>query len=657
MNNQKNVLKKDHAHHNILLYFVMYIVGLVIYITVLFTKNLMPRELEISLYFLTLLLSGFHVIGEGLIDTVKNSIKSKRFKPNVHILMTLGAVGAVIIGEYHEAVILILIFAGAHFLEDYAEGKSTKAIENLLNLNVPTARLLLEDGSTKEVNSSDLKIGDKVLVLEGDEIPSDGIILEGSSEINEATITGESIPRLKSVGEQVFGSTINGDNRLVVEINRNSDETVVAKIIKLVSETQNDLSKTAVLIKRIEPIYVTIVLIIAPLFYLFGYYVLGWTQPMASGVLNVAFYRTMVLLIATSPCALAVTDIPATLSAISSLAKNGVLFKGGSFLSNLSNIDVIAFDKTGTLTTGKPKVTNTHFFDDNIDLAKEIIVAMEKNSNHPIADAILTEFKGVNALNLETENITGVGIKSTYLNVNYLIGKPLSHTNLTDEINKLVHDYENEGKTVVIFSSDQKAIALIALLDTATESALSAINYFNDQGVETLMITGDALKTANKIASDLKVQTVHAGVLPEDKATIIKSLQDNGKIVAMLGDGINDAPALALSNIGIAMGDGTDIAIDVADGVIMDNDLNKMAFTHQVSKRLRRVVIQNIIFSMFIVLMLVILNMFSNANGDSLINLQLAVVFHEGSTLLVILSGLRMLIPTKVKDKDLALTK
>lgn len=645
---------KDHNHdydhhHNVLLFFILYVFGLVVYITTLLLVkvpevSLIPRGLEIAMYYLAIVLAGFHVVGEGIFDTIKNSIKHKRFKPNVHILMTLGAIGALIIQEYNEAVILILIFAGAHFLEDYAEGRSTKAIENLLNLNVSHARLILEDGSTKEVSASELKIGDQVLVLQGDEIPSDGIIIEGTSEVNEASITGESVPKLKNIGDQVFGSTINGDNTIKVEINRNSDETVLAKIIKLVSETKNDLSKTAVLIKRIEPIYVTIVLILAPLFFLLGYYGFSWT-------FNQSFYRTMVFLIGTSPCALAVTDIPATLSAISNLAKNGVLFKGGSFLSNLADIDTIAFDKTGTLTTGKPTVTDSFFFAKDEELYKDIIIAMEKNSNHPIADAILNDFKVTNELNLEVLNFTGVGMTTLYKDQKYLLGKPSSHENISEEVNNLVHKYESEGKTVVLLSNEKEVLVLVALLDTATESAISAINYFNKQNVNTLMITGDAKKTANKIANDIGIKTVHAGVLPEDKANIIKDLRNENHVVAMLGDGINDAPALALSNIGIAMGDGTDIAIDVADGVIMDNDLDKMAYTHHVSKRLRRIVIQNIFFAMFVVLFLVITNLFSNANGEELLTMKIAVIFHEGSTLIVILSGLRMLIPTKIKDK------
>ena len=651
MNNDKTkTIGQEHDHdHNVLLYFIMYVVGLVIFITTYLLvkipdESILPRALEITLYYVAIILAGWHVVGEGLIDTVQSSIKHKRFKPNVHILMTIGAIGALIIQEYNEAVILILIFAGAHFLEDYAEGRSTKAIENLLNLNVSHARLILPDGSTKEVSASELKIGDQVLVLQGDEIPSDGIIIDGTSEINEAAITGESVPKLKEVGDQVFGSTINGDNTLKVEINRNSDETVLAKIIKLVSETKNDLSKTAVLIQRIEPIYVTIVLILAPLFFLLGYYGFSWTA-------NQAFYRTMVFLIGTSPCALAVTDIPATLSAISNLAKNGVLFKGGSFLSNLALIDTIAFDKTGTLTTGKPTVTDTFFFTDDKALHNDIIIGMEKNSNHPIADAILKELKPNNTFELEVLNFTGVGMTTIYDGHKYLLGKPKSHANINDEVNTLVHNLESEGKTVVLLSNENAVLALIALLDTATSSAINAVNYFNNEGVNTLMITGDAEKTANKIAADIGIKTVHAGILPEDKANIIKDLRETDHVVAMLGDGINDAPALALSNIGIAMGDGTDIAIDVADGVIMDNDLNKMAYTHHVSKRLRRVVIQNIFFSMAVVLFLVISNLFNNSNGEALLTMNIAVIFHEGSTLIVILSGLRMLIPTPIKPK------
>src|SRR5699024_5183 len=248
---------------------------------------------------------------------------------------------------YMEAALLILIFAGAHYLEHYAEDKSSKEITSLLQLHPTTARRITADGETEIVDVSELRLGDHVSILNGDQVPTDGVVLSGESGLDQSAITGESIPVEKRAGDVLYGSTINGTGTLVMEVTKSSSETVIAKIIELVSQSQNNISKTAALIKKIEPIYVTIILILAPIFFLSGIFLLQWSN-------YDSFYRTMVFLIATSPCALAVTDIPATLSAISNLAKRGVLFKGGSYLSNLADLQAVAFDKTGTLTTGKP---------------------------------------------------------------------------------------------------------------------------------------------------------------------------------------------------------------------------------------------------------------------------------------------------------------
>src|SRR5690625_2403199 len=342
--------------------------------------------LKSALYIVSLILSGYHIIFEGFLDTFQQSVKKKKFMPNIHILMTLATVGAVIIGEYMEAALLILIFGGANFLEQYTENKSNKEITNLIKINRSTARRLKVDGHTEIVDVAELQIGDKLSVLNGDQIPTDGIVISGSSSIDQSSITGESIPVEKKTGDMLYGSTMNGEGTLVMEVTTDSSNTVISKIIELVSQTQNNMSKTAAFIKKIEPKYVTIVLLLTPVFFLLGLYVFDWSS-------YDSFYRTMVFLIATSPCALAVTDIPATLSAISNLAKRGVLFKGGSYLSNLSDITAVAFDKTGTLTTGKPVVTEVYLGNDVTEdqqkVFNEIIVSMESKSNHPLAQAII----------------------------------------------------------------------------------------------------------------------------------------------------------------------------------------------------------------------------------------------------------------------------
>ena len=617
--------KHNHEHsHGSNSSVVLFFVGLALYIMGLTVYN------KPIVFILAIVLSGYHIIYEGFADTINGTIETKKFKPNVHLLMTLSAFGAMIIKEYSEAALLILIFAGAHYLEDYASSKSNKEITNLLKLNPTTARRFNADGSIEIVDVSDLVIGDKLRVLNGDQIATDGIVIEGSSSIDQSAITGESIPVEVNVDSEVFGGTINGLGTFNMVVTKDSSETVFAKIIELVSQTQSNVSKTAAFIQRVEPTYVTIALLLTPVFFLVAYYGLSWT-------LYESFYRTMVFMIGVSPCALAVTDIPATLSAISNLAKQKVLFKGGSFLSNFSDVKVIAFDKTGTLTEGKPTVTNEYFVNDNKDEIIQLIVSMESASNHPLANAILTYYEEVEGLNIEVENITGVGLAATHQGSTYNIGKPKSFDDVKDDIIAIKDKYESEGKTVVYFSKDNEVQAVIAILDQPKESAKRALNYFKEQDIRTVMITGDARKTAEAIGRSLNVSEVIADVMPEDKSNIIERLRSDNSIVAMVGDGINDAPALVASDIGFAMGSGTDIAIDAADAVLMQNDLEKIAYTHRLSKRLRKIVIQNIIFAMSIVALLVTLNLTGN------MDISLAVLIHEGSTLLVILNGLRLL--------------
>lgn len=617
--------KKDHHHTNI----YILAIGLIGYIVSFFVAPLIIKNM---LLVLSMFLAGYHVIFEGITDTVKQTKLNKKFHPNIHLLMTIAAIGAIAIGNFHEATLLILIFATAHFLEEYAEGKSYKEITKLLEMNPTKARKIV-NGKIELVDVTDIKIKDQLQVLNGDQVPIDGIIIEGFSAIDESSITGESIPKEKTIGDEVFGSTINGNGTFIMEVTKNSEETVFAKILKLVSETQGNISKTAAFIKRLEPNYVTIVLLLSPLFYLGSLFF---------GLNNYeSFYRTMVFLTVASPCALAATDIPATLSALSRLAKRGVLFKGGSYLSNLNDIKAVAFDKTGTLTTGKPIVTDFHFKPgiSKKDQTKilNILVSMEKKSNHPLAKAIITYFENQEIINLEVENIPGVGLVSNYELTEYKISKPSSFEEIDKDLSEKTKSLEKTGETVIYFGIDNEVVLIVSVMDVASDSSSQVIDYLKKQKIHTVMITGDSIRTANAIGKTLKINEVKGNVLPEEKADIVKDLKEKYKTVAMIGDGVNDAPALVLSDIGFAMGNGTDVAIDVADAVIMKNDLTRFVLAHQTSKKLRRVVIQNMVFSISIIVMLVILNIFG------MMNLPVAVVFHEGSTILVILNGLRLL--------------
>lgn len=626
----------NHSHGDSKSAVILFFAGLTAFIVALFLTD--SSLLQTILFISAMLLSGYHIMLEGITDTIEATKRKRKFSPNVHILMTVAAIGATIIGNYEEGALLIIIFAAAHFMEEYAEGRSKREITNLLKMNPTEARLIEADGSVKVVDVSVLKIGDKLQVLNGDQIATDGVILSGVTSIDESSINGESIPREKTVGDEVFGSTINGNGTFTMEVTKDSSDTLFAKILQLVNQSQSNLSKTATKIQKIEPYYVTAVLIIVPIFILLGPSIFSWTW-------NESFYRGMVFLISASPCALAASAVPATLSGISNLAKRGVLFKGGSYLANLAGIKAVAFDKTGTLTKGKPSVTDFYF--DEIDEATteqnyiDLIVAMEKTANHPLANAILGKFEAKESIELEVENEIGKGLVAQYNGAVYQIGKPTVFKNVSSKIENHNEQYSIDGKTVVYFAKDNQVIGLIAMMDVPNANAIEVISYLKSQNIHTTMITGDSEVTGQAVGRQLGIDEVIGNVLPENKAQVIKDQQARYGTVAMLGDGVNDAPALVTADIGVAMGDGTDIAIDVADAVLMQNDLTKFSYAHKVSKRLDRVVWQNIIFSMLIVAILVTLNVLGK------MDITIGVIAHEGSTLIVILNGLRLLLPSK----------
>ena len=623
--------RHEHEHNHGKMPLVLFFVGLIAFIIALFMST---GVLKNVLYVVAMLAAGSHIIEEGILDTISSTKEKGKFTPNVHILMTLAAIGAMIIGDFQEGALLIVIFAAAHFLEDYAEGKSKREITNLMQMNPTEARLIKVDGTVEVVEVASLKIGDQLKVLNGDQVPTDGKIISGYSSIDESSINGESVPAEKTVGDEVFGSTINGNGSFTMEVTKDSSDTLFAKIIELVDQSQSNMTKTATKIQKLEPVYVKTVLVVVPIFILLAPTLFGWSW-------YESFYRGMVLLTVASPCALAASAVPATLSAVSNLAKRGVLFKGGAYLSNLADVKAVAFDKTGTLTEGKPKVTDYFFEGLTEDTYIDIIVGMEKTANHPLANAILEKFTAKNELTLDVDNQIGKGLVTIYQGKAYRIGKPDSFTTHSDDIEKLNHDYASEGKTVVYFSEDEKVVGLIAMMDVPNEDAKKVISYMKSQGVHTTMITGDAEKTGQAVGKILGMDEIIGNVLPENKAAIVTEQQEKYGVVAMLGDGVNDAPALVQADIGIAMGEGTDIAIDVADAVLMQNNLTKLSYAHKVAKRLDKIVWQNIYFSLAVIALLIVLNIFGK------MDLPLGVIAHEGSTILVILNGLRLLLPIK----------
>ena len=620
-----------HDHNHGRLPIILYFIGLVLAVFALFLNDDYQTVKNI-LFGLATISAGYHVVVlEGIGDTIANTKAKGKFTPNSHILMGLAAIGAAFLGQYWEAALLILIFAGAHFLEEYAEGRSRREISNLLKMNPTTARLVQEDGTTKQVEVSELEIGDVLQVLNGDQVPIDGKLLSGSTSIDESSITGESMPQEKTEGDEVYGSTINGTGSFLMEVTKKEEDTVFSSILKLVSQNQGNQTKIATRIQQFIPNYVKIVLTVVPLIFLVGPFVFNWTW-------DESIYRSLVVLVGASPCALAAATVSATLSSTSNLAKNGVLSKGSAYLSQLGNIDAIAFDKTGTLTRGKPQVTHS-YFGDSVDEQKmiDIVVALEKEANHPLANAILEGFEAKDVLSIEVTNQIGKGLLGHYNGREYRIGKPTSFKNVSTMFAQLNEEWAAEGNTVVYVAEDEEVVGLIGLMDIPNTAAKSTIEYFKRLGIHTTLITGDSEMTGKAVAKELGIDEVIADVMPEDKSKIIEQQQAKYGVVAMVGDGVNDAPALVKADVGIAMGQGTDVAVEVSDLALMQNDLTKLVNAHKHAVKMNKVIWQNVLFSMGVVLFLITVSLLG------LTDMTLSVIVHEGSTIVVILNGLRLL--------------
>ena len=624
-------MSQQHEHGSHRIAVIFYFIGLALAIIALFTSS-DYMLIKNTLFTIATIAAGYHVVVlEGVTDTIERTKANRRFTPNAHILMGLAAIGASLIGQFWEGTLLILIFAGAHFLEDYAEGRSRREISKLMDLNPTTARLLEHDGNTRIVNVSDLEIGDKLLVLNGDQVPIDGKVLSGVTSIDESSINGESIPREISAGDEVFGSTMNGTGTFTMEVTKVQTDTVFSKILQLVNQNKSNRTKVASIIQRFEPKYVNLVLIAVVLLIILPPLLSDWTWADS-------YYRGLVILIAASPCALAASTVSVTLSATSNLARRGVLSKGTTYISQFANINAILFDKTGTLTKGKPEVTDYQFFGvDDEQAMIDVIVAMERESNHPLATAILNAFEVNEVLDINVENQIGTGLVGVYAGHQYRIGKPTSFDAVDMEITESNERLATLGRTVVYVARDEVVVGLIAMMDLPNEDAKDMIAYFRENNIQTEMITGDSQTTGQAVADVLNIDSVSANVMPDDKSRIVGEIQDNYGVVAMVGDGVNDAPALVKADVGVAMGDGTDVAVEVSDLALMNNNLTNLVAAHKVAKRMNRVIWQNIIFAMAVVVFLVTVSFLG------LTDITLSVIIHEGSTLVVILNGLRLL--------------
>ncbi|MGT2757073.1 heavy metal translocating P-type ATPase [Streptococcus ovuberis] len=543
-------------------------------------------------------------------------------KLNVDLLMILSALGAVVIGEMVEAALLLLIFSSAEVLENYVTAKSTDNLTQLLTLVPITAKRFREDGQLEEVPTSQIAIGERILVAKGEQFSLDGRCLQETS-VSETALTGEAIPVDKAVGDEVFAGTINLGHPVQIQVTKTSDQTVFSKIIQLVEEAKDQPSSLETGVERFEIYFVPAVLLSVPLF-------IAGLIGIQGLALQEAFYRGMILLTVASPCALVASVTPASLSAISHAARLGVLVKGGRVMSLLADLEVIFTDKTGTLTQGHFEVIDYQIPSDVLPL----VWGMASQSQHPISQAI--------AKQLDQD---GVFLSSPLKGVEELAGQGLRYNNLSLVKASLLEDLADpkqylkkaaEKTTSVFLANQHQVLGYFSLADQLRPEAISAVRGFQQEGIELQMLTGDQDKVAATVAKDLGIKHYRSNCLPQDKVTQVRNASQT-QVVAMIGDGINDAPALAHATIGVAMGSGAPVAMETADMVMVKNHLGKLLEVYRISRRLQQIITQNIIFAVGVMVVLVSLNLMG------LLDLTQGVLFHECSTILVVLNGLRLL--------------
>ncbi|MEH2372831.1 heavy metal translocating P-type ATPase [Nostoc sp.] len=601
-----------------------------------------------------LLLPAAYVIGgyESAREGLTTLFKEKEL--DVDLLMIVAAIGAASLGlwrrEYHliiDGAILILIFAISGALEGYAMQRTERSIRSLMSLTPDTARVW-DQGREEEVSISQLKVGDEIVVKPGELIPTDGIILSGYSTLNQAAITGESLPVEKTIGAEVFAGTLNGYGALQIKVHKPAQSSLIQRVIRLVEQAQTEAPPSQEFIDRFEKGYAKVIVVAGILLATLPPFLWGWDW-------EITIYRALTFLVVASPCALMAAIMPTLLSGIANGARQGILFKNGAQLEKIGKVRAIAFDKTGTLTTGQLQVfqvisASGYTRDDVLKAAASV----ESSSEHPIGKAIVQAAGNLNWVGaVQVQAIAGQGIVGIAQEQQIIVGNAVFVqkyvANLPEELREMAQSLEQEGKTVVWVAKNPtpqatrgaefEVMGVIAIADHVRSQAAATITRLKKLGIEQIvMLTGDNQETAHSVAKAVGIARVYAQLLPEDKLDVIRRLQQQYQTVAMVGDGINDAPALAQASVGIAMGiSGSDVALETADIVLMADRLEKIAVAMHLGRRSQSIVKQNIVVALGFIMLLLVGNFLGN------INLPIGVIGHEGSTVLVTLSGLRLL--------------
>lgn len=589
-------------------------------------------------YAAAILIGGYSLFIKGF----KNLV---RLNFDMNTLMTVAILGAAAIGEWGEGATVVILFAISEALERYSMDKARQSIESLMDI-APKEALIRRGNEEMMVPVDDIQVGDIMIVKPGQKLAMDGIVIKGTSTLNQAAITGESVPVAKTVGDEVFAGTLNEEGLLEVKVTKRVEDTTLSKIIHLVEEAQAERAPSQAFVDRFAKYYTPAIIIFALLLAVIPPLFMGadWSE---------WIYRGLAVLVVGCPCALVISTPVAIVTAIGNAAKNGVLIKGGIYLEEAGSLKVIAFDKTGTLTKGVPSVTDVVTYNGNENELMTITAAIEKGSQHPLASAIIrkAEEDGLNFNDVSVEefqSITGKGVKAKVNNEMYYVGSPglfeeLLPNGIQSEIKEQITTLQTQGKTVMILGTEKEILALIAVADEIRESSKEVIRKLHQVGIEkTVMLTGDNQRTAEAIGKQVGVSDIKADLLPEDKLNFIKELRDKHQSVAMVGDGVNDAPALAASTVGVAMGGaGTDTALETADIVLMSDDLSKLPYTIKLSRKALAIIKQNITFSLGIKALALLLIV------PGWLTLWLAIFADMGATLIVTLNSMRLL---KVKE-------
>ncbi|MFT4402061.1 heavy metal translocating P-type ATPase [Bacillus sp. SW14] len=590
----------------------------------------LPAMMSAALYFIAMAVSGYKPV-----KSAYYAIKSRSLDMNV--LMSAAAIGAAFIGEWLEGATVVWLFALGNYLQTKSIERTRNSIHHLMEL-APAEAWAQVGSELMKKPVEDITIDDIIVVKPGDKIPLDGEITRGESSVNQAPITGESIPVDKQIGDAVYAGTMNEHGSLEIKVTKLVEDTAISKIIHLVEEAQEQKAPTEAFIDKFASIYTPVVFILALAIMVF--------PPLIGfGTWSGWFYKGLELLVVACPCALVISTPVAIVSAIGNAARNGVLIKGGTFLETAGAISAVAFDKTGTLTEGKPNVSDIKALHLSEAELLSIAFTLEDYSAHPIAKSIVdyANEKGIQPKKGELfKNIVGKGVQADIQGETFYAGnlKLFEQMNVdVKDAKKYSQEQQNKGRTTVIIGTQNQIIGMIAVSDTIRKTSASALQALKQSGVkQTVMLTGDNEGTAKVIASEANVDRYFAELMPEEKVEAIKTLQKEGYKAAMVGDGINDAPALAAADLGIAMGGaGTDTAMETADIILMADHLDKLSHTMKLSKKALAIIKQNIWFSIMIkVIALVFI-------FPGWLTLWLAVLSDTGAALIVILNALRLL--------------